>query len=285
MAAKLKNLSLMTLGTLLIVVGIYFFKFPNHFTTGGVSGSSVILGSIFTSFTPGAYVLIINMLLMFVGFIFVGKDFGVKTVYCVVLQSVLTYALEFIYPMKSPLTNEPLLELVIAIFLTTAGSAILFNMDASTGGTDIIAMIIKKYTGANISVGLFLADCAIVLAAWFVFDIEVWLLSMVGFLAKVLFVNTLLETINLSKCCTVIVNPQYEEAVTEFITTVLKRSATISRSYKGAYNDDDKSVFILVLGRSQTLALKRFVKGLDSKAFIIITNAVDICGKGFREAV
>lgn len=281
---KLKNFLLMTGGTLLFVVGIYFFKFPNHFSTGGVSGMSVILSAV-TKFSPGTYTLIINMALMLVGFVFVGKGFGVKTVYCCTLQSVLTYLLEFVYPMKSPLTDEPFLELLIAIFLTAAGSAILFNVDASTGGTDIIAMIIKKYINVNISRALFIADCAIVGAAFFVFGIETWLFCVVGFVSKVFFVNTILESINLSKCCTVIIKPEHEQIICDFITHTLNRSATVSHSFKGAYNDEEKLFMILVLNRHQTMLLKKFVKELDSKAFVVVTNTSDICGKGFKEAV
>ena len=137
----------------------------------------------------------------------------------------------------------------------------------------------------NISKALFFSDCVIVGAAFFVFGIETWLFSVVGFVSKVFFVNTLLESINLSKCCTIIVKPEYEQPICDFITQKLNRSATVSRSFKGAYNEDDKSVLILVLNRRQTVELKKFVKSLDNKAFIVITNTSEICGKGFREAV
>lgn len=284
MLSRLKVFLQMTGGTLLFTIGIYFFKFPNNFSTGGVSGISVILGAV-TTLTPGTYVLIINILLLIVGFIFVGNGFGAKTVYCCVLQSVLTYLLEWIYPMSAPLTSQPLLELLIAIFLTAAGSAVLFNVDASTGGTDIVAMIIKKYANVNISGALLLADCAIVMAVIFVFGMETWLFCAVGFLAKVLFVNTLLESINLSKYCTIIVKPEYEQQICDFITHQLNRSATVSRSFNGAYNNEEKSVLLLVLNRHQTVLLKKFVRALDKKAFIIVTNTSDICGKGFRESM
>ena len=284
MKNKLKDFLLMTLGTLLIVAGVYFFKFPNNFSTGGVSGIAIIFGRL-TPVTPGTLTLIINVALMLVGFIFVGRDFGIKTVYCCTLQSVLTYVLEFVCPLSAPLTSQPFFELVIAIFLTAAGSAVLFNVDASSGGTDIIAMIIKKHSDMNISVALFVADCLIVGAAFFVFGIETWLFCVVGFLAKVLFVNTILESINLSKCCIVIVEPQYEEPIRIFITETLKRSATVSEEFRGAYGDDNKSVMILVLNRHQTVLLKKFVRELDKKAFVIVTNTSEVLGKGFRGSI
>ena len=284
MKTKLKDFSLMTLGTLLIVAGVYFFKFPNNFSTGGVSGISIIVSHL-APVTPGTLTLIINAALMIVGFIFVGRDFGLKTVYCCTLQSVLTYGLEFVCPLTSPLTDQPFFELLIAIFLTAAGSAVLFNVDASSGGTDIIAMIIKKHSDMNISRALFAADCVIVGASFFVFDIRTGLFCVVGFVAKVFFVNTILESINLSKCCILIVKPEYEEQIRHFITETLNRSATVSEEFRGAYGEDQKTLMILVLNRHQTMLLKRFVKALDNKAFIIVTNTSEVCGKGFREAV
>ena len=281
---KAKVFLIMTGGTLLLTIGIYFFKFPNNFSTGGVSGLSVILGAI-SSLSPGTYVLIINIALLLVGFIFVGKQFGVRTVYCCLLQSLSTYALEFIYPMEKPLTNQPFLELIIGIFLVAGGSAILFNVDSSTGGTDIVAMIIKKYANLNISKALFIADCAIVMAVVFVFGIETWLFCVVGFLAKVFFINTLLESMNLSKSCTIIVKSEFEEIITDFITHSLHRGATVSHSFKGAYNNEEKCVFILVLNRHQTYQLKKFVKELDNKSFIIVNNTSEIYGKGFKEMI
>ena len=284
-AKNITSFLLMTLGTVLMSAGIYFFKFPNNFSTGGVSGISVILGALFENISAGTLVLIINMSLILIGFIFVGKGFGIKTVYCSSLMSILIYLLEKLYPMSAPFTSNPLLELVYAIFLPAIGSAILFNIGASTGGTDIVAMIIKKYSSVNISKALFIADSAIVMLTFFVFGIEIWLYSLLGFLAKVFLVNTILESINMSKFCTIVTTEEYENIISDFITNVLNKSATISHSYKGAFTDDSKSVLLVALNRRQTILLKKFIKDLDCKSFIVVTNTCDICGKGFRELV
>ena len=111
----LYELFFMTLGTVITAVGIYFFKFPNHFSTGGVSGISVILNGIFPDFSSGFLMMAINVVLLIFGFIFVGSGFGAKTVYCSLLLSALTYGLEFIIPLDAPLTDDPILELVFAI--------------------------------------------------------------------------------------------------------------------------------------------------------------------------
>lgn len=283
MKEKLKEFMVLTLGTVIMSVGIYFFKFPNNFTTGGVSGISVVLGAIVPGISPGTFVMIINVSLLIIGFIIIGKSFGIKTVYCSMLMSLLIYALERIGPMSQPLTTQPVLELVFAILLPACGSAILFNADASTGGTDIVAMVIKKYAKINISKALFISDIVIVMSTVFVFGIETWLFSLLGFLSKVFLVNNLLESINLSKYCTVIVSPENEEDVRRFITDTLHKTATVSEAYEGAYKNDKKAVFLVALKRKQAVMLKRYIKDLDSRTFMIISNTSDVCGRGFRE--
>ena len=124
---KLKTFALLTGGTLITVTGIYFFKFPNNFSTGGVSGISLILSSLFPSISAGTFVWIINILLLILGLIIVGRDFTVKTVYCSLLMSFSLRLLEIILPLNAPLTNQPFLELCFAVLLPAIGSAILFN--------------------------------------------------------------------------------------------------------------------------------------------------------------
>ncbi len=275
----------MTLGTLLTTAGIYFFKLPNNFSTGGVSGISVILGAISENLSAGSFILIINATLLILGFLIIGRDFGFKTVYCCLLMSILVFALEKIVPITKPLTTQPVLELSFAILLPAAGAALLFDNDASTGGTDIVAMIIKKYTYANISKSLFIADVAIVMLCVFVFGIETWLYSMLAFIAKTVLMNYILQNINMSKYLTIIINPEHEQTVVDYITEALHKTATISESYHGAYNHDTKSVILTALNRKQTIQLKKFVKEIDEKSFVIINSTSDISGKGFKAAI
>lgn len=285
MKNKLKNFLSMTFGTTLISLGVYFFKFPNNFSTGGVSGISVIMGAISENLSAGNFVLILNVLFLLAGFIFIGKGFGIKTAYCSLLLSITIYILEIIFPLSVPLTSQPLLELIFAIFLPAAGSALLFNIDASTGGTDILAMIIKKFFTINISKALFISDFIIVMLTFFVFGTETWLYSMLGFFAKVFFVNNLLENFNMSKYCTIITNPEFEKEITSYITEKLHKSATVSHSYTGAYMNDKKSVLLVALSPKQAKILKDFVHSLDEKSFIIVNNTSEISGKGFRDVI
>ena len=140
---KFKEFIMMTLGAVLLAIGVYYFKIPNGFSTGGVTGIGTILGA-FTSpvLTPGAWIWILNVGLLIVGCIFFGKGTGIKTVYCSMLYSTLTFIFEKVTPLSAPLSDQPLLELVYAMLLTSIGSAMMFNANASSGGTDIVALIL-----------------------------------------------------------------------------------------------------------------------------------------------
>lgn len=282
---SLKDFGILTAGASLTAIGIYFFKFPNHFSTGGVSGLSVLLNGLFPEVSAATYVLIINIALLVIGFLILGRSFAFKTVYCSLLMSGLTYLLEKLCPLTKPLTGQPMLEIVFAILLPAVGSALLFQDGASTGGTDIVAMIIKKYSHVNISVALFISDFLIVMATVWIFGIETWLFSLLGFLAKVFMVNNVLESINMSKYCTVVTTKAHEEEVAAYITSRLHKSATLSEAYRGAYRRDEKVVFLVALTRRQARELKQYLKTLDHESFVIICNTSDICGKGFREVV
>ena len=143
MKSKLRHFFLLTFSTLVMAAGTYFFKFPNHFTFGGITGLAVLVAKTGVM-SAGDFNFITNMILLIIGFFILGKKFAAKTAYCSILLSVALSALERIYPMSAPLTNQPMLELCFAIALPSLGSAILFNIGSSSGGTDIIAMILEK---------------------------------------------------------------------------------------------------------------------------------------------
>ena len=200
----LKSYSIITLGIAIMAVGIYFFKFPNNFSTGGVSGMSTILGKLVPNISKAAFVNIINYSLLVLGLIFFGRGFAFKTVYSSIVLSSLIAVFEYFFPLTKPLTDQPFLELVCSILLVGVGSALLFSERASSGGTDIVAMILKKYTKLNIGKALFCSDFVIVLVSFVVFGIETGIFSMLGLLSKALVVDNIIDSIYLSKCVTIV---------------------------------------------------------------------------------
>lgn len=270
---------LMTLGTLLLAAGVYFFKFPNNFSTGGVSGLAVILGHYFPGITPGDFVMVINVVLLVVGFAVFGRGFGVRTCYCSLLMSGVIWVLERVLPMDQPMTTQPLVELIFAVGMPAVGSAILFNMDASSGGTDIVAMVLRKFTSLDIGKALMLSDCVITLMACVAFGMETGLFSVLGLLIKSLLVDMVLENINVHKYFHVITATP--RPIEEYITKELHRGATEIKG-EGVYTHEGRTVLLTVMNRREAVMLRKFVKQVDPHAFLLIMNTSEIIGKGFR---
>lgn len=274
----IKQYSVLTFATLILVAGVHVFKFPNNFSFGGVTGIAVVLSALFR-FSASTWTFMINMALMVLGFLFLGKGFGVKTAYVSILSSVGLSLMERFFPMSGPITSQPVLELIYAIVLPAFSSAILFNVEASSGGTDIVAMILKKYTSFNIGTALLLVDVFIVGMSCLVFDAQTGLFSFCGLMAKSLVIDGVIENINLSKYFTIICdNP---EPICDYITHTLRRSATVYRA-QGAYSGREKSIILTVMKRNQAVQLRNYVKRTQPLSFIMITNSSEIIGKGFR---
>lgn len=273
-----KDYAAITGSTLVIAAGIYFFKFPNDFTFGGVSGLAVALGRLLP-FSPGTINFLLNALLVVIGFLFLGRSFGIKTVYTSLLLSGAVWVLERLVPMSGPLTDEPMLELIFAVVLPAFGSAVLFNLGASSGGTDIIAMILKKHTSVDIGRALFFSDLLITLSSFFIFSIKTALFSFLGLLAKSLVVDGVIENINLSKYFNVICSEP--EPICNYIVSVLHRSATVCDA-TGAYSHRHKFIVFTVMNRAQAAQLRRYIRSVEPDAFLLICNTSEIIGRGFH---
>lgn len=269
---------LMTLGVAIMTIGVYFFKIPNGFSTGGVSGVGVLLGNI-TPISPAMLISAINILLLLVGFVFLGKGTGIKTVYCSLMFSGLTMLLEKIFPLETTLSDQPFLELVYAIILTGIGSAIMFNCDASSGGTDIIALILKKYTRLDVGKALLCSDSVIAFSAFFVFDIKTGLFSVLGLFAKAFLVDEIIEKFN--SCKYFIIITSYPDKMVDYIMKNLHHGATVSDAL-GQYTGEKKYMVHTVCRRVESIQLRRYVKSVDPGSFVIITTSSEIIGRGFR---
>lgn len=309
---------IITVGTLFVAAAVYFFKFPNHFTVGGVSSLSVVLAHYFPNFSESQFMAIANIVLLVIALIVFGKQFAVKTIYSTVLLSVTTIGAEKIqlleritgqydaqqhylslgFSLESPPPDNPeifqtlwaitsnagqgtelFLELLFTIGGIAIGSAILFSQNASSGGTDIIAMILKKFTNVNIGTALLITDVILAIAGGFAFGIKLALFSLCGLVIKSFIVDTVIDGINLNKCFIVVT--EKDEALCDYINNQLHRGATVSVC-RGSFTRDDKKMIITVLSRQQASTLKKYLRQNDPQAFTIITNSTDILGKGFR---
>lgn len=284
---NLKTWLFMNLGILLMAIGIYFFKAPNGFATGGVSGVAIILANIFPVLTQSVYMMIINVLLLIVGLIVLGKECGILTIYCSLMLSLENWLFETFIPLSAPLTSYPLLELVYAVLLTGVGSAIIFKCRASSGGTDIVALVLKKYTSMNVGTALLCTDFLIAAMTFIRFgeqgisiDPQTGLFSLLGLFAKVFVVDDIIDSINLCKSFTIItVKP---DEINDYILKEIKHGVTVISAH-GAYTGENKTVLMTVCRRSEAIRLRKKVYEIDPGAFMIITKTSEIMGKGFRD--
>ena len=273
---------IITVGTLIIAAGIYFFKFPNHFSVGGVSSLAVLLSKLFNYAVSESQIMAIaNIILLVVALLVFGKSFAIKTIYSTVLLSVSTLVFEKVMPLSAPITDQKFLELILTIGAIAIGSAILFSQNASSGGTDVIAMIIKKFWNTDIGTALLISDALMAISSGFIFpdQPEICLYSIVGLVLKSFIVDNVIDGFNRNKYFIIVTNKEKE--VCEYINSFLHRGATVSKC-TGSYTGEEKSMIATVLNRTQAGMLKRFLKETDPSAFTIITNSSDIIGKGFR---
>lgn len=279
MKNKIKSWIFINLGLVLMAAGVYFFKIPNGFSTGGVSGIATVLGKLIPIISAPAWILVINIILLALGFVFLSKENGIKTVYCSIAFSLLTWFFEKLVPLSAPLTNQPFLELVYAILLTAIGSALLFNNSASSGGTDIIALILKKYTSLNVGKALLCTDFIIATSSFFVFGIQAGLFSLLGLFAKAFLVDSVIENINSYKYFIVITTKA--DIIEDYIMTNLHHGVTVNKAV-GGYTGEEKVMMHTVCHRAEAVRLRREVKRIDPHAFTIVTTTSEIIGRGFR---
>lgn len=265
-------------GSLFVALGVYFFKFPNNLSTGGVSGIAVFLSNYLGLSSAGDMSAAINGVLLLLGFIFLGRGCGIKTVVGTLTLSGALMLLERLVPLSAPLTDQPFLELVYAVILPSVGSAILFNCDGTTGGTDIIAMILRKYTSVNIGTGLLISDLGITLLS-FLFGVRTGLFAVMGLLFKTYVIDLVIDGINRCKCFQIITDSPDE--ISDYITHTLGRSCTILEGV-GGYTHSRRYMLTAVMRRYQAAQLQRYLKEEYPDTFMIVTGSSEVIGKGFR---
>ena len=275
---KLIYFLLLNFGLAVLAAGVHFFKAPNNFAFGGTSGISILISSL-TPFNVGTAMLLINAVLVVIGLVFLGpKRMGV-TIYSSMALSVFVDLFERIRPMSAPFTDDKFLELCYAVILPAVGSAIVFNIGASSGSTDIVAMILSDKTSIEIGKALLLSDFLIALAAGGLYGVRTGMYCVLGLLAKAFVVDGVIENINIRKKITIV--SQHPDEILEFIINDLKRGATVYTAH-GAFSGRDEEVITTVLGRRQAVLLRNYIRRVDPASFITIVNSSETIGKGFR---
>lgn len=281
--------ALMMVGIIMMSCSVYFFQTPNDLTLGGIAGVAIIIysflpASVAAIFTQGVIMAIINVLLLIVGLIVLGKQCTLRTVVCSLAYTGIIWLCEYfdviglITGGGTTLTNQPLLELVYAILLFGVGGALIFNCGASSGGTDIIALILKKYTSLNVGMALMIIDMIVVCISFYTFTVTSALFSLLGLFTKSFLLDSVIENISKTKYITIIT--QNAEIISEYILKVINHGYTVYDA-EGGYTGEAKKILITVCKRNEALKLKMKIHEVDPTAFVIITDANEILGKGF----
>ena len=276
-----KQYVLITLSISIMSVGVYFFKFPNNFVFGGVTGTAALVAKL-TPMSASAFSSAANLVLLVVGLIFLGKEFAMTTGYATFVMSVELMVFEKLCPLSGPLSDQPMLDLLFAIALPAIASALLFNVGASSGGTDIIALIVEKYTYIHsIAVALFITDLFMVIAACFVFDLYTALYSFVGLTVKSLVIDAVLEKIKMCKAILIVCDEK--KPICDFVMRKLMRGATYTPCF-GAYTDKPHYIIYTTLTRHEADQLQEFIHKEHLNAFMSMLSTTEVFGKGFNHA-
>lgn len=276
----LKEFILMNIGMVLVSGGIYYFLVPNNLAAGGVSGLAILVSSFFPMVPKGAFMLAINIILFIVAILIIGSSFGFKTIYASIGVSLLVWIFERFYPAYQSLTGDLIIDLLFGILISGAGIGIVFNQNASTGGTDIIAKLLNKFFHMDIGKGLFVADFMITIAAGLRFGAREGMYALLGVMLNSYVVDSVIEGLNICKQVTII--SEKSDKIKEFIMGELERGVTVY-SAKGAYTNEEKEVIMTVLGTKEFIKLRKYIKELDKRAFITISNVHEVLGEGFKD--
>lgn len=273
-----KNYLLITIGVLIVAFGICFFLIPADLATGGITGLAMVINEVAPAISIGQILLILNIVLFIVGFLTIGKAFGAKTIYASFLLSGIIYVMDEFIKIDAPLVDDLFVNLIVGILIQGIGLGIVFNQDASTGGTDIIAKVLNKFFHFEIGKALLMADFVVVSLAAYSFGIELAIYAFLGIVMNGFIIDTAIEGFNLKVSVSII--SKKTDDIQKFIVDVLERGATIYTA-KGAYTMVDKEIVTSVMDKKEFIKLKTYIKEIDPDAFVMISNVREVLGEGF----
>ena len=263
---------IITLGTAIIASAVYFFMMPSHLSVGSISG----LASVLSNFLPlpvSMIALAFNAALLVVGFIFLGRDFGAKTVYTSILLPLFLRVLEVAFPNAQSFSGDALLDTVCYVFVVSIGQAILFVRNASSGGLDIVAKMMNKYLRIELGKAVSLSGMLVALSSGLIYDGKTVILSVLGTYLCGIVLDNFLFGMNIKKrVC--IISPKLEE-IKNFILTNLHSGATIYEAI-GAYNGERRQEIITIVDKNEYAQLMRFLSQTDPTAFITVYTVSEI---------
>ncbi|TFZ39697.1 YitT family protein [Soehngenia longivitae] len=278
MKFNLKRFVYINIGLLIMTVGLYFFLMPSNLAVGGATGLAMILNYLIPSIPMGIILAALNVILFIVAFVAIGKDFGGYTIYSSFAFSAMIAIFEYIIPMKAPFTDDLFINLIFGILISGVGMGIVFNEDASTGGTDIIAKIINKYTGVAMGKSLLISDFLIVIFASFVYGARLGMYALLGIVINSFVIDKIISGFNV-KMNMMIISKELD-SINDFILNEIGRGTTIYIAM-GGYSKEEKRIINTIVSRDEYVRIRDYIRSVDNKAFISVSHITEVEGEGF----
>ncbi len=276
MKEGLREYILILIGVFLVAISLEYFFIPNNIAAGGLTGLAIVINHYIPSISTGPLVFIMDLFLFVIGFIFLGKNFGVKTIVSSFSLAGMMTIIETYFNPKA-ITNDLMLAAIFGTFITAIGMAIVFNANASTGGTDTIAKILNKFFHIDIGKSLLAVDFIVTLLGAVTFGINIGLYGLLSVI--IIAIDKVIEGFQVCKEVTVISTKSDE--IGKFIMDELERGCTFLKGV-GGFSGKDTYILYAVLGRNEFIKLKQYISKIDPKAFITVGEVHEVMGEGFK---
>ena len=275
MKTMIKEYSIVTIGTLIVAAAVFFFMLPSNVVVGSLTGLVMVLAN-FIPIKISVLTFVLNVFLLIIGFVFIGKEFGGKTVYASIIMPIFLGVFEFTFPNNQSLTNDILLDTICYLLVVSVGLALLFNANASSGGLDIVAKILNKYTHVELGKAMSIAGMVTAFSAILVYDKKTLVLSILATYANGIILDNFIDGYNRRKrVC--ILSTNYKQ-IQEFIVNDLKRGVTLYQAI-GGYKKEEKTEIVTILTRSEYAALLNYLHSIDQSAFVTVSTVNEVIGE------
>ena len=264
----MKETGILTVAVAIIAAAVYFFLVPSHASVSSISGLGIVLSN-FVPLPLSAITMILNVVLLLIGFVTCGKEFGIKTVYTSIMLPLFLGLFEVVFPKASSMTDSQELDVLCYILVVSVGLSILFNRNASSGGLDIVAKIMNKYLHIELGRAMSLSGMCVALSAALVYDKKTVVLSVLGTYFNGIILDHFIFDQNRKRRVCIITGK--EEELRQFIIQDLHSGATVYEAI-GAYNLEKHNEIITIVDKSEYQKLMKFINEIDPKAFITVYN-------------
>ena len=257
---------MITLGTFIISISVFFFMIPSNLSIGSVSGLSIVISN-FIPFNVSTISMVINILLLIFGFITIGKEFGIKTVYTSILLPIFIAIFEHMFPNNLSLTQDQTLDAICYCVIVSIGTAMLFNRNASSGGLDIIGKFLNKYFNVEVGKGIALSGMLVAISSILVYDMKTMIISILAtYFSGIVLDNFLFGSTIKKRVC--IISQKYQQ-ILDFILNDLHSGATTYHAY-GAYSDKMNIEINVIVDKNEYIKLINYITSVDPDAFVTI---------------